>query len=102
MVLCSARLPCFFVQALAPTGVYTLPYTTLFRSPARRLGKRRRQSVGSRRSSRSEVPRVGDMPLSGAKAGEDIRDQIGRAPRLNSSHEWISYAVCCLKKKKMK
>src|SRR5438105_10513610 len=26
--------------------------------------------------------------------------EIGRAPRLNSSHEWISYAVFCLKKKK--
>src|SRR5438105_7270618 len=27
--------------------------------------------------------------------------QIGRAQRLNSSHEWISYAVFCLKKKKI-
>src|SRR2546422_6424872 len=26
--------------------------------------------------------------------------QIGRAPRLNSSHGYISYAVFCLKKKK--
>src|SRR5438105_3830947 len=28
--------------------------------------------------------------------------EIGRAQRLNSSHEWISYAVFCLKKKKKK
>src|SRR5215207_5679484 len=29
-----------------------------------------------------------------------VRAEIGRSTRLNSSHEWISYAVFCLKKKK--
>src|SRR5207247_11255983 len=30
------------------------------------------------------------------------RDQDRKSTRLNSSHEWISYAVFCLKKKKEK
>src|SRR5438105_11463712 len=33
---------------------------------------------------------------------EDLCDQDRKSTRLNSSHEWISYAVFCLKKKKKK
>src|SRR5438105_7145725 len=57
------------------------PYTTLFRSP---LGLR---SLSSPR--RSEEDQVHAPPLSGDR----------KSTRLNSSHEWISYAVFCLKKK---
>src|SRR2546430_11263144 len=61
------------------------PYTTLFRSP-RRL---------------DEV--VDDEEIAGvAGAGDDIqliRDR--KSTRLNSSHSQISYAVFCLKKKKI-
>src|SRR6266536_2364913 len=57
------------------------PYTTLFRS-TRPLG------------------------LPGAKVPHETRQLLGRvdrkSTRLNSSHEWISYAVFCLKKKKGK
>src|SRR5438105_10958398 len=33
------------------------------------------------------------------RAGDQVRDR--KSTRLNSSHEWISYAVFCLKKKKI-
>src|SRR5438105_9220828 len=35
-------------------------------------------------------------------AGADISEIDRKSTRLNSSHEWISYAVFCLKKKKKK
>src|SRR5438105_11259319 len=83
------------------------PYTTLFRSlvvanvAAQHLGPRQGEldeglagaDVDQRRS-RLEVA---------AGAGGDAvaaRRQDRKSTRLNSSHEWISYAVFCLKKKK--
>src|SRR5438105_7421159 len=57
------------------------PYTTLFRSGA--LVLRAAQKFGARC--------VG-ITLS--------QNQDRKSTRLNSSHEWISYAVFCLKKKK--
>src|SRR5438270_6103368 len=58
------------------------PYTTLFRSPARRdqPPARSRERVG--------IP---------AFAGQGRGDR--KSTRLNSSHSQISYAVFCLKKK---
>src|SRR5438105_6742150 len=41
-----------------------------------------------------------DKHLDGAAAGQADIDR--KSTRLNSSHEWISYAVFCLKKKKKK
>src|SRR2546429_5218572 len=75
------------------------PYTTLFRSPraaveqdlevppahpvaCRRPGGRRRDRPGADRDGRA----VGDR----------------KSTRLNSSHGYISYAVFCLKKKKLR
>src|SRR6266536_2659245 len=57
------------------------PYTTLFRSPPARCPRGRAAS----RRRRSMRPSHGDR----------------KSTRLNSSHEWISYAVFCLKKKKV-
>src|SRR2546428_1595854 len=85
------------------------PYTTLFRSQIEP------HHAGSRRISGGPVggsARAGD---SGAPAGvvqaqrargkiapvrmiQDVRDR--KSTRLNSSHDQISYAVFCLKKKK--
>src|SRR2546428_3926996 len=66
------------------------PYTTLFRSPARGMGTHVRRSRillddadGARRFRRPRLRR---------------RDR--KSTRLNSSHDQISYAVFCLKKKK--
>src|SRR5438105_6596242 len=49
-------------------------------------------AVGAVRAAAAGVVAVGD-----AEAGVDRK-----STRLNSSHEWISYAVFCLKKKKIK
>src|SRR5438105_6064508 len=67
------------------------PYTTLFRSPALALGTHRRA----------------DRPRPGRPAATVARQRLAsrgdrKSTRLNSSHEWISYAVFCLKKKKKK
>src|SRR5260221_1919989 len=59
------------------------PYTTLFRSPDRRV------PVGSRHGGPSRAP-----------ARSEAHAQDRKSTRLNSSHTVISYAVFCLKKKK--
>src|SRR5438105_10375945 len=85
---------------IRPPPISTLfPYTTLFRSQHRDP-----QLVGG-----GEV----DRHLAGASGFPDhLRHPLDRfrrksrgardrkSTRLNSSHEWISYAVFCLKKKK--
>src|SRR5438105_5652140 len=66
------------------------PYTTLFRSHGADDDPhdRGRHGLGPSRQGRR---RLGPSPW---------RDR--KSTRLNSSHEWISYAVFCLKKKKKK
>src|SRR5438105_9099904 len=64
------------------------PYTTLFRSD-----HQARSRIGSGR------PRQ-ENQLSSHSGMEFLR-QDRKSTRLNSSHEWISYAVFCLKKKKI-
>src|SRR5206468_6456969 len=59
------------------------PYTTLFRS--------------ARDHARGEDPRAGNTEGTGARAYEQTGDR--KSTRLNSSHDQISYAVFCLKKK---
>src|SRR5258708_25961597 len=63
------------------------PYTTLFRSPLRVLARLVRGAVGK------HVAAV--VALDHA----DMADR--KSTRLNSSHQIISYAVFCLKKKKL-
>src|SRR5438105_8790775 len=86
------------------------PYTTLFRSPIRREDGGR---AGSRRCGyRAAVESRGTHPnhTPDGQGGLHAHPAEWRAPavldrkstRLNSSHEWISYAVFCLKKKKKK
>src|SRR5438105_6654849 len=59
------------------------PYTTLFRSAT---------SLSAR------APPPGKLPVTSEWA-TCFTDR--KSTRLNSSHEWISYAVFCLKKKKI-
>src|SRR5258708_8800346 len=67
----------FFLMIRRPPRSTLFPYTTLFRSPSnRRAGGRCCTDPAERRLCRSE------------------------STRLNSSHQIISYAVFCLKKKK--
>src|SRR2546429_3819448 len=70
------------------------PYTTLFRSPVVPGQLGRGQRLHARLSiflSGSRVEGRSDRPLQ--------RDR--KSTRLNSSHGYISYAVFCLKKKKI-
>src|SRR5690242_20812198 len=73
------------------------PYTTLFRS--RRLqGRTQRRNTRLRRN-QADRPLVRQRPLA---RREDGGVQVDRkSTRLNSSHMSISYAVFCLKKKKV-
>src|SRR5258708_29202880 len=67
------------------------PYTTLFRSDSS-VRRRLRQCHPSRRA----------RLLGAAAASEIDRGRDRKSTRLNSSHQIISYAVFCLKKKKKK
>src|SRR5206468_10661294 len=106
----------FLVFLTPPPPISTLfPYTTLFRSPRAR---RRRHPPG--RDHLRHAQREGGALRRGAPlrrprqapAGNDLRHRDRRlrphsqraedrkSTRLNSSHDQISYAVFCLKKKK--
>src|SRR2546426_8354106 len=77
----------FFLMIRRPPRSTLFPYTTLFRSHVRRA----RRSWRGRRTTRPP-------------AGWRARSAAGRdrkSTRLNSSHLVISYAVFCLKKKKI-
>src|SRR5207244_7305628 len=87
------------------------PYTTLFRSRrargrgrdedsrrGRRRGRGRPEGLGDRRSRADEH----DLGLHGGRRLSDApREALEdrKSTRLNSSHQIISYAVFCLKKK---
>src|SRR5215475_14873911 len=80
----------FFLMIRRPPRSTLFPYTTLFRSRARRppapAGSGRRPRPGRRRAAPPARPASRDR----------------KSTRLNSSHVKISYAVFCLKKKKKK
>src|SRR5438105_12916381 len=69
------------------------PYTTLFRS----RGVGRGDGAGAEPL---RLPVVAGAAEPGTLGGRGFQDR--KSTRLNSSHEWISYAVFCLKKKKKK
>src|SRR2546421_1971043 len=78
------------------------PYTTLFRSPlhgASRGDLRRAQS--RRRAPDARRPPLLAVPAAVAAGDAPDRDSSRdrKSTRLNSSHDQISYAVFCLKKK---
>src|SRR5687768_17784109 len=62
------------------------PYTTLFRSSPYAISRRKAPRTETRRAHTQCGPRARDR----------------KSTRLNSSHGYISYAVFCLKKKKIK
>src|SRR5947208_11202957 len=72
----------FFLMIRRPPRSTLFPYTTLFRSPLRERAPGRQRSRG----------------LAGEGPGW-LLDR--KSTRLNSSHQIISYAVFCLKKKKI-
>src|SRR2546430_13410055 len=72
------------------------PYTTLFRSRGHHVGQ----------GPRPRLPRATEHLRAGAHARREgrqaeVREVDRKSTRLNSSHSQISYAVFCLKKKKI-
>src|SRR3712207_7303185 len=83
------------------------PYTTLFRSPPVEL--RRLLAVAHQDEDRERLPpELHDRPrglrarVQGGGEGVGLGLVDRKSTRLNSSHANISYAVFCLKKKKIK
>src|SRR5207244_11855067 len=83
------------------------PYTTLFRSTdarARQGGDQglAREAGPVRVQPRPELPRQGPLRVGRARVPGSVRERPPdrKSTRLNSSHQIISYAVFCLKKKK--
>src|SRR5438552_6685914 len=99
--MCSPRLSpshLFFFMIRRPPRSTLFPYTTLFRSrrlePAELPGAPKQ--VGRDRAEGGV--RVDHLPRGVGRGGGGRRDR--KSTRLNSSHQIISYAVFCLKKKK--
>src|SRR5258708_21337413 len=81
----------FFLMIRRPPRSTLFPYTTLFRSKRREIIpiRHRLESVAIAADARKAL----HMRIPG-------RDLDRKSTRLNSSHQIISYAVFCLKKKK--
>src|SRR5207244_13365688 len=101
--------PCslfFSLLSLRPPRPTLFPYTTLFRSilwssrptSSSCWGSGIGRPVGRRTSAPTIFSRAGTW--AGLRSGRENRDR--KSTRLNSSHQIISYAVFCLKKKTKK
>src|SRR2546421_2129435 len=80
------------------------PYTTLFRSVARKLPLLRHTAPPLRQEPLERLALLSVCPVRpGIQANHSpIQSEDRKSTRLNSSHDQISYAVFCLKKKKTK
>src|SRR5947208_13693571 len=87
----------FFSMLRRPPRSTLFPYTTLFRSAPRfsLLTLRRSRGYDSLRSK-------AERGLSVRRSRAHVPGADRKSTRLNSSHQIISYAVFCLKKKKNK
>src|SRR2546421_12311767 len=85
----------FFLMIRRPPRSTLFPYTTLFRSRRYVRG----DLIGRQRPERhlGDVERMLEPPV--ARDGR-LEHADRKSTRLNSSHDQISYAVFCLKKKK--
>src|SRR5947208_5029873 len=85
----------FFFLIILPPPISTLfPYTTLFRSYLALIGVAI-VAIALLRFIRIPVPSAAERSAAGRPLAEIDR----KSTRLNSSHQIISYAVFCLKKK---
>src|SRR5437588_6383736 len=87
----------FFLMIRRPPRSTLFPYTTLFRSYTRALLSA--IPLPDPSVVRKKIILEGDVP-SALNPPSGCRDR--KSTRLNSSHTVISYAVFCLKKKKIK
>src|SRR5947208_11368261 len=84
----------FFLMRRRPPRSTLFPYTTLFRSGPGPRPETHAPAPGAHRHPRGRARAETLMPRA------FLRDR--KSTRLNSSHQIISYAVFCLKKKKEK
>src|SRR5258708_21454694 len=84
----------FFLMIRRPPRSTLFPYTTLFRSP----NKMKMGGTGSKQE--DQIITVGLEKATGTKFIYVPFKGDRKSTRLNSSHQIISYAVFCLKKKK--
>src|SRR5207244_10802158 len=94
----SSSLFSLFFMLLRPPRSPLFPYTTLFRSPVPRSSP---PAVVVSDRENVDIDSLGKFVGVGARL-EHGDDQDRKSTRLNSSHQIISYAVFCLKKKKIK
>src|SRR5688572_31443812 len=88
----------FFLMIRRPPRSTLFPYTTLFRSALGRCGNEAAMQALAKVLHEGEAD-----PELRAEAGRQlVRHGDRKSTRLNSSHSQISYAVFCLKKKKIK
>src|SRR2546429_6274387 len=87
----------FFLMIRRPPRSTLFPYTTLFRSPVHILPKPRREFLAHSASHRQNSALHRRIP----RRLPTIPHRDRKSTRLNSSHGYISYAVFCLKKKKI-
>src|SRR5258708_31100883 len=90
--------PLFFLMIRRPPRSTLFPYTTLFRSHHARGRSRRKRACPNRARDR-------ELPVAPGRIARRCPQYTAEAVRseehtLNSSHQIISYAVFCLKKKK--
>src|SRR2546428_8256025 len=76
------------------------PYTTLFRSLRGDVGARDAQRARFAAAALALDHAVTDQRLDGLHRVLQLHGRDRKSTRLNSSHDQISYAVFCLKKKK--
>src|SRR5690606_40547623 len=100
----------FLLMLRRPPLSPLFPYTTLFRSSPRTSSSTRSSSASVRDRGRRLGDRlVGPLNLLGCAPADsgvlralELGEGDRKSTRLNSSHVKISYAVFCLKKKKVK
>src|SRR5258708_14692339 len=89
------RLFFFFLMIRRPPRSTLFPYTTLFRS----LDVEDEELLVAHRHVAQAAVRAVDLHA-GDALGREVHRGDRKSTRLNSSHQIISYAVFCLKKKK--
>src|SRR5205085_6749182 len=109
LVALLSTLQFFFFTLPRPPTSTLFPYTTLFRSCSTGGASRTSNRSGSVRSREGEAPpslpsgvRGSAEPGQSSSAEPRTPEGDRKSTRLNSSHSQISYAVFCLKKKKIK
>src|SRR5258708_28903299 len=91
----------FFLMIRRPPRSTLFPYTTLFRSRLRVRVPAVRDRAGVRRDGHHQPePDRGAGPHARVGRRSNAPRRRSEDTRLNSSHQIISYAVFCLKKKK--